>query len=981
MLVRFLFCALALACLEQASQAKNWADGTGNWSVPGNWSPAAVPVGGEAVNIVFNDATSRTVTLDISPPTLGLVSIDQAGAGAVTTLSITSNVSMTAGALLVGGYTGSTRTAGTGAVVQSAGAVAMSPGLDLGLANGGPSTSPPTAVSTGTYTLSGGTFTAPQSEFIGYGGNGTFNQSGGTNTVQSGAIGYFDIAALTGSTGAYNLSGGQLSVSKSEIIGDSGMGTFAQTGGTNTLSGSNSMYLGNSAGGSGTYTASGTAVLNVGADVNVGFAATGSGVFNVQNGASVNISGALNIGAGDQVNLSGGILAFNGYTRNASATPGVFNFTGGLVSLLGDRFMNSDPTILDIFGANATISNGRNLKVRGLATIGSGAITVSNATFDATSGLNVGATGHVNGGLTLQNGASATDFGVSIGRDAGTTGIVNVTGVGTTWNTVDIFVGDSGQGTLSITGGATVNSGDAEIGFANNTIVSTATVSGAGTTWNVFDMNIGNGFSGRANTLTVSNKGLVNIQTSLVISPNCKLILNGGTVHFDSLTNNGTFEYDAGTIGLTNNRTIGTDPIINQFFGVAPTMGAEKGLIVDGTATISTALTLNGGKLTATNIVANGPLQFSGGVLELTGGTITGISNLGIPTNGEFRARGTQAFRVNGAAGSTITATGTLSMGDSTLVNGFSTQGTLAVGANSVTVLDANDAVFDSSSLVTLGSGATLGSLTSTNGLTVDFGGNITGFGTVTTPNNSAKPLINNGHISGTSAGSPITLPGYVKGVGTFDQVVFTGTYSPGFSPASVTAGSITFGSTSTLTMELGGTTAGSQYDQILATGALGFGGTLQVSLINSFTPAAGQSFNLFDWGTKSGTFNALSLPSLGSSLAWDTSQLYTTGVLSVASTGTPGDYNNNGIVDAGDYVLYRKYAGTTHVLPNDPTGGTIGTIQYNTWRSHFGQPPGSGSGLDGAQVPEPATLVLFVSAASLAIGFGRRKRVCRCQQ
>ena len=56
------------------------------------------------MNIVKSiDNTSRTVTLDVStPPTgtsLGLVSIDQSFAGgtAVNTLSITSNVSMTAG--------------------------------------------------------------------------------------------------------------------------------------------------------------------------------------------------------------------------------------------------------------------------------------------------------------------------------------------------------------------------------------------------------------------------------------------------------------------------------------------------------------------------------------------------------------------------------------------------------------------------------------------------------------------------------------------------------------------------------------------------------------------------------------------------------------------------------------------------------------------------------------------------------------------
>ena len=44
--------------------AKNWAGGTSNWNVPGNWSPAGVPIAGEAVNIVFTDDTARTVTYD-----------------------------------------------------------------------------------------------------------------------------------------------------------------------------------------------------------------------------------------------------------------------------------------------------------------------------------------------------------------------------------------------------------------------------------------------------------------------------------------------------------------------------------------------------------------------------------------------------------------------------------------------------------------------------------------------------------------------------------------------------------------------------------------------------------------------------------------------------------------------------------------------------------------------------------------------------
>jgi hypothetical protein len=74
--------------------------------------------------------------------------------------------------------------------------------------------------------------------------------------------------------------------------------------------------------------------------------------------------------------------------------------------------------------------------------------------------------------------------------------------------------------------------------------------------------------------------------------------------------------------------------------------------------------------------------------------------------------------------------------------------------------------------------------------------------------------------------------------------------------------------------------------------------------------------------------------------------------------SGLPGDYNGNGQVEAADYVLWRKYKGTQTVLPNDPTGGLIGTAQYNTWRAHFGA-GGSGSSLGGIAVPEPATVFL----------------------
>jgi hypothetical protein len=74
------------------------------------------------------------------------------------------------------------------------------------------------------------------------------------------------------------------------------------------------------------------------------------------------------------------------------------------------------------------------------------------------------------------------------------------------------------------------------------------------------------------------------------------------------------------------------------------------------------------------------------------------------------------------------------------------------------------------------------------------------------------------------------------------------------------------------------------------------------------------------------------------------------------------GDYNDDGLVNAADYVAWRNNEGTNNGLPNDPHGGTIGDDQYNTWRDNFGQSAGSGSS---AAIPEPTT----VSLGMLALG------------
>lgn len=79
-----------------------------------------------------------------------------------------------------------------------------------------------------------------------------------------------------------------------------------------------------------------------------------------------------------------------------------------------------------------------------------------------------------------------------------------------------------------------------------------------------------------------------------------------------------------------------------------------------------------------------------------------------------------------------------------------------------------------------------------------------------------------------------------------------------------------------------------SDYAYTSGTGALAMGGTLKLSA--NYTIANGNSFSLFqDFASRSGTFAALDLPTLGGGLSWDTSNLYSTGVVSVIPEPSTG--------------------------------------------------------------------------------------------
>jgi hypothetical protein len=85
---------------------------------------------------------------------------------------------------------------------------------------------------------------------------------------------------------------------------------------------------------------------------------------------------------------------------------------------------------------------------------------------------------------------------------------------------------------------------------------------------------------------------------------------------------------------------------------------------------------------------------------------------------------------------------------------------------------------------------------------------------------------------------------------------------------------------------------------------------------------------------------------------------------VATASLSQPlaGDYNDDGTVDAADYVVWRK---------NDINGAQ----GYLDWRANFGLPAGSGAGLGGgAATPEPSSIA-FVSLGVLSLWLGTRRQ------
>lgn len=79
-----------------------------------------------------------------------------------------------------------------------------------------------------------------------------------------------------------------------------------------------------------------------------------------------------------------------------------------------------------------------------------------------------------------------------------------------------------------------------------------------------------------------------------------------------------------------------------------------------------------------------------------------------------------------------------------------------------------------------------------------------------------------------------------------------------------------------------------------------------------------------------------------------------------------PGDFNNDGVVDAADYTIWREELGASEAVlnGNGDGSGVVDAADYNLWRTNFGGT--SGQQTKATTAPEPGSLPILATAGAI---------------
>ena len=536
-----------------------------------------------------------------------------------------------------------------------------------------------------------------------------------------------------------------------------------------------------------------------------------------------------------------------------SATGATFNTSGLGATTSYNQIGHSGSGVAQVFIQSGGIWNVTNATTElGSNGVGTGfmRVTGTGSAFNSSS-ANVGSArlgfyvgSAATGTLEVLNGASFSIDDLNVARNSTSTGTVLVSDANTTLTGNRIMVGGGvnsggqspsagGNGTLTISNGATVNAGSfyvlknvstsgtlvlnsGTLNITSDQIYNDSTIIGNGTISGTVRMNTagavlsGSGGALNLGALVVATSGTLGSGT---VSVSGTTIINTNRV----LTVNGTLD---GAGGLTLDGSLaGTGTVNKAVVAVANTISSS------GTLTLGSSYTITGNF---------GPSTISAGTIAVSG-TTNVLSNKVLNNNGTLA--GTGNLVVSGSIGGsgTVNKTGGTINGGGTINQGVTLGGNTTLGT---VILSSTLTVTGASNSVAAGTSPTVAGLT-----TIASGG----------------ALALNGTLGGAGA---LTVNGTLSGTGTVGKAVTVqtgGTLAVGNSPGTMTFNSnLALNGGSASTFEVNGLTSG-LYD--LALGGAGsqtvnFGGTLNLAFQAGFNTEG--SVVIFNFENYSGNFSSV---------------------------------------------------------------------------------------------------------------------------
>ncbi|MEM8835380.1 MAG: hypothetical protein AAGD00_06130 [Planctomycetota bacterium] len=322
---------------------------------------------------------------------------------------------------------------------------------------------------TGSLTLDGSTLTAAGVAVIGGGGDGTLTLRNGADVAINGLP--LSIVAETG-VGSLNIESG----SSLDVAGALNVAEFASAVGTINIGGTNSeliagdgLNIGNR--GMGTLTATDGARIELGTRLNIGGSSTGDGMATMSGTTLIADSmlvartgtGELTVTNGSTLDFGGGFSI--GRDAGASGTMSITDTTvttgtsGVSVGVAGTGTFHAADSDITVVGGDLQIGSANS----GIMSLSNGSsLSITNTGTSVVGGEANGNTPNGDGTLTVAGGAMGGSTFTSAGSlrvaDGGATGNVTISGTGSSMTLGErLFVGYDGDGTMTVTDGATLN--------------------------------------------------------------------------------------------------------------------------------------------------------------------------------------------------------------------------------------------------------------------------------------------------------------------------------------------------------------------------------------------------------------------------------------------------------------------------------------------------------------------------------------------